>query len=124
MHIVVSDREILAVLLYGKLSQQSLFDAQQELMLHPNYSSRNSLWVFDKHFECGFSSIVFGELVNRIKLYCPINTTKKKAAILTASGTHFGMMQLYCNEAEAAGLPFKFKAFREYEEAEEWLMES
>lgn len=121
MHVIQSGNEIIEVYLHGKVSQQDLLDAQKDLMVHPDYSHKNSLWIFDKLFECGFTSEDFAELLNRIKLFYPFGATKKKAALLAARGIHFGMLQLYCEDADQADLPFKFRAFMNYTEAVDWL---
>ncbi|NTU91922.1 MAG: hypothetical protein HGA60_08400 [Chlorobiaceae bacterium] len=121
MHVVQSGVDFIEVYLHGKLSQQDLLDAQKSLMLHPDYSHKNSLWIFDKEFECLFSNEDFAELINRIKLFYPFGATKQKAALLGSMGIHFGILQLYCEEAEQADLPFRFRAFLSYSEAVAWL---
>ena len=121
MHSVHSDQDILRVYLYGKLDLQSLFDAQRELMLHPEYPHKNSLWIFDDEFVCDFSSLGFADLIERIKRYYPIGATKQKAALIARTNTHYAILQMFCDEASYDGSPFAFKAFQEFDKAEQWL---
>ncbi len=122
MHAVrINDKGILQVFLFGKLDQQSLFNAQSDLMLHPEYPHTNSMWVFDEGFECDFSNLGFIDLIDRIKRFFPLGATKKKAALLATTNTHFAMSQLFCDEARHECTPFTFRAFQDYHEAEAWL---
>ncbi len=121
MHVIQNDKHILRVILSGKLDQNSLFDAQKELMLHPEYPHKNSLWKFDKEFVCDFSSQGMADLISRIKLFYPADATKQKAALLASSSMHYAILQLFCEDAGKEGLPFKFKAFQNQEKAETWL---
>jgi hypothetical protein len=121
MHSIQSDKDVIRVFLFGKIDAQSLYDAQTELMLHPDYPFKNSLWVFDEGVECNFSNLSFLDLISRIKLCYPISATKEKAAFIGFSNTLFAMMQFFCSEAEHEGLPFKLKAFRNHAQAEAWL---
>jgi len=123
MHTVQVENDLLVVQLTGKLDQQSLLDAQKDLMLHPEYPFKNSLWIFDAEFECCFSNSGLSVLINRIKTCFPAGATKQKAALLATLGVHSMFTQWYCEEAEAAGLPFQFKAFHSRQEAEAWLRE-
>jgi hypothetical protein len=123
MHTIQNDTDFLKVFLSGKVDQTSLLEAQRELMLHPEYPFKNSLWVFDPEFECCFSNGGFPELIGRIKLFCPVDATKQKAALVATCGVHFSIMHSFCEDAELAELPFQFKAFYNCEHAEEWLRE-
>lgn len=123
MHTIKSDGDIIEVFLSGKLAQQSLFDAQAELMLHPDYPVKNSLWIFDHDFECHFSCDGYTELINRIKLFCPVGTTRKKSALCTHTGVHFAMAQCFCEEAKYIHLPFKIRTFKDEQKARAWLAE-
>ena len=123
MHVIQNDKNIIQVFLHGKLNQNSLFDAQKDLMLHPEYAHKNSLWHFDKDFVCDFSNAGMADLISRIKLFYPTDATKQKAALLATSSMHYAILQLFCDDAEIEGLPFRFRAFQSHEKADAWLNE-
>ncbi|NTU57782.1 MAG: hypothetical protein HGB00_02520 [Chlorobiaceae bacterium] len=122
MHTVKSDPHFLFVLMTGKVDQLSLHEAQKELMLHPDYAHKNTLWMFDEACECDFSNFVMFEMLNRIKVFFPIESSKQKAALVGVAPMHYSFLKLFCDEAEHEGLPFKVQPFHSYQEAEAWLL--
>ncbi len=121
MHTIHNDPHFLRISVTGKVDQQSLYDAQKELMLHPDYPYKNSLWVFDAACECKFSSLIMYEMLSRIKSFFPLDGIKKKAAIIALTNTFYSFVKLFCDEAEHEGIPFTIKPFRSLNEAEVWL---
>jgi hypothetical protein len=121
---VHNEPHYLRVEVTGDIDQQSLYDAQSALMRHPEYPHKNSLWVFDDDFVCGFSNRGLFEMIDRIKAFFPVGGTKEKGAILASSGLHYAFFKLFCDEADRKGIPFKMKPFRTHHEAEEWLMDT
>ncbi|HWR01027.1 MAG TPA: hypothetical protein VN371_04120 [Chlorobaculum sp.] len=121
MHTIHNDPHFLRISITGKVDQQSLYAAQRELMLHPDYPYMNSLWVFDAACECNFSSLIMFEMITRIKSFFPKHGTKKKTAIITSTNTFYSFVKLFCDEAELEGIPFTIKPFRTLHDAELWL---
>jgi hypothetical protein len=124
MHAINNEQGFIRVILSGRLDQQSLVDAQKELMLHPEYPFKNSLWIFEEDFECHFSNDGMIDLIKQIKTYFPIGATKDKAALCAKSNTHYAIMQLFCEEADGENLPFEIRAFQNCRQAEAWLSKS
>jgi len=112
----------LQVSITGHIDQKALFEAQQALMLHPEYPHKNSLWVLDGEVICDFSNIDFFETVKRIKTFFPAGATKKKGAMFAAGGFQYAMLKLFCEEACRERVPFEMKPFQSYLEAENWLI--
>jgi hypothetical protein len=121
MYSVHRDKDLIQVFVYGKPDETELFDAQMNLMLQPDYPSKNSIWIFDETFECDYSEQKAIALIKQIKRYFPPGSTKEKAALLTKSSEHYPMMQTFSEKAAEEGVPFTFKAFQRYKQAMEWL---
>lgn len=121
MHSVQNDPDYLLVSVTDKVDQQSLYEAQSDLMLHPEYPHKNSLWVFDEGCVCDFSSLGMFEMLGRIKTFFPIHGTKEKAAMFAKNFTFYSMVKLFCEEAEQEGIPFTMKPFRKFDDAKSWL---
>jgi hypothetical protein len=122
MHSVHNESCCLIVLVTGKVDQQTLYDAQRDLMLHPEYSHKNSFWIFDEGCECDLSNVVLFEMVRRIKAFFPPDGTKKKAAMIAADSTIYSRIKTFCNAAEYEGIPFTIKSFKKLQDAAAWLM--
>jgi hypothetical protein len=122
MYTITNDKPFLQVLLDGKVYKHELLAAQFELMTHPDYTVKNSMWVFSDSFGSAFSAISIDLLIERIKTLYPPRATKEKAAMVSCSNTQNAIMQMICKKFDNASLPFKFRAFRDYAEAEAWLI--
>ncbi|NTW53067.1 MAG: hypothetical protein HGB22_10855 [Chlorobiaceae bacterium] len=124
MHSVHNDLHYLCVWVTDKVDQQSLYEAQADLMLHPEYPHKNSLWMFDEACECVFSNICMFDMLSRIKNFFPVNGTKQKAAMLATTNTFYSFVKLFCDEAEHEGIPFTVKPFRNFDDANAWLIDA
>ena len=124
MNSVVDKGNYLFVMITGTVNQQSLYDAQKSLMLHQEYPHKNSLWVFDETCECEFSNLGMFEMLCRIRMFFPIDGTKKKGALVGIAPLHHSFVKMFCDEAEHERLPFTVKPFRRIEDAESWLAEA
>jgi hypothetical protein len=123
MHELHNDPHFLRLFLHGEVGLQGLYDAQKELMLHPAYPHKNSLWVFDEEFKCEFSHTGMFGIIDRTKIFFPIGATKEKGALLSSGRLHYAFFKLFCEEAELESFPFKVMPFMSYDEAERWLKE-
>ncbi|HWR02051.1 MAG TPA: hypothetical protein VN371_09330 [Chlorobaculum sp.] len=124
MHIVHNDPDYLLVSVTDRVDQQSLYEAQVDLMLHHEYAHKNSLWIFDDACECVFSNLSMFEMIFRIKNFFPIHATRQKSALLATTNTFYSMLKLFCDEAEYEGVPFTMKPFRNFDDAKSWLVEA
>jgi hypothetical protein len=123
MHVIEAEPRCLSVIFQGAVDQEQLFRALRDIFMHPDYPSRNSMWVFEG-CECDFSSISLLELLQMVRAYYPREATRKKTAIVTSTRLHHAMAQLFCEEAESLALAFTLKAFMNRSEAEAWLLEA
>jgi hypothetical protein len=124
MHQIQNEKHFLRLSLTGIIDQFALYEAQKDLMLHPEYPHKNSLWVFDHGCSCNFSHIGMLEMASRIKTLFPIGGTKKKGALLVGNAVHFGFIKMFCDEVEHMRLPFTMKPFISLSQATSWLIES
>lgn len=122
MYEVQEEPYYLQVSITGDVDNQALYEAHTALMQHPQYPYKNSLWVFDTEFVCGFSNIDMFEMVSRIKTFYPVGGTKEKCALLASNNFHYAFLKLFSEEAEREGVPFLVKPFRSFLEAKAWLM--
>ncbi len=122
MHVVVNRYDFLQVFLSGRIDRQELFDAQEKLMSHPEYFTKNAMWMFDHSISGEVTEdSCFAALVGKIKANCRKNNSKTKTALIVSSASHMGLLSRFCQEADTAGLPFRFRAFRDYADAQAWL---
>jgi hypothetical protein len=121
MHSVHDEHHFLRVSINGTVDLKELYDTQKDLMLHPAYPHKNSLWVFGDSFTCDFSINEMFNMIDRIKLFFPIGGTKEKSAFLVSSNLHLAFFKLFSEEAENRKIPFKIRSFMNYAEAEAWL---
>jgi hypothetical protein len=123
MHVIETGPYSLSVIFEGAVDQEQLFRALKDIFMHPDYPSRNSMWVFEG-CECDFSSISLFELLQMVRAYYPREATRKKTAIVTSTRLHHAMAELFCEEAESLALAFTLKAFMDRAEAEAWLLKA
>jgi len=118
MFTVQDDPLLFRVALDGLVDREALFNAQAALMQHPEYPHQNALWIVRERFVCGFSRSMLMVTLERIKtLWCQ-NATKQKSAFFAVDGFRYGLVKLFCLEAEIKGVPFKMKALMNLKEAE------
>jgi len=122
MHVIENHSSFLCVNFQGSVDQEQLFKALREIFLHPEYPHKNSIWMFEG-CECDFSNISLYDLFEMIKAYYPRKATRTKTAIVTSTGTHHAMAQLFCEEAGHQALVFSMRAFLDRAEAESWVIE-
>lgn len=123
MHTIQSSNDIIEVYLHGKINQYSLLNAQNELLCHPDFHFKNSLWLLDESFECEFSYPNTLEMIQLFKRLHPSITAQRNVALFAESGMNSSMVQWYLQEAENAGLFLKFRPFLSYADAIAWLTE-
>ncbi|HWQ89348.1 MAG TPA: hypothetical protein VN374_05195 [Desulfitobacteriaceae bacterium] len=121
MHTITNDGQFLKVLLDGKFNEKELLVTQKELMSHPEYAFKNSMWIFSNAFQPVLSPTSIDLLIERIKLLFPEVAKKDKAALVSCSNTQNAILQVICSKFDAASVPFKFRAFQDYHEAVSWL---
>jgi len=121
MHTITNDGQFLKVLLDGKFNEKELLVTQKELMSHPEYPLKNSMWIFSNTFQPVITGASIDLLIEKINLNFPAGAKKDKAALVSCSNTQNAIMQVVCSKFDAANVPFKFQAFQDPLEAEAWL---
>lgn len=120
MHTIQNNNDYLELVISGEFDNNGLYQAFREMLLHPDYPHKKSLWVFDR-CDCAFSGSAMYDLIGLLKSVYPLNATRTKTAFLGSNSTQYAFGELWREEAERAGLSFAIKVFRSRDDAEAWL---
>lgn len=109
----------LHIILEGRLDKATALAAMNDLMIHPEYPVKNTLWDFDK-VQMGLNLQDIGEIVGILRLYKPVNKKfANRVAFLVKNQMELAMANVFI--AGTALLPFKYKAFTDLNKARRFL---
>ncbi len=99
----------------GVIRPTDLIAAVSELMQHPDYSHKHSLWVFS-NFSLGIDTDGLKEVVNAFRSYKPKTTEfANKSALVVSAPTYKAIIDIFVTIA--SGLPFEYRSFTDKKKA-------
>lgn len=119
-HLDTSHDRYIKVTVSGVITKSMLITAISELMGHPDYIHKHSLWNLSES-SVGLTISDLKEIVGVLSLYKPEdNNFANKSAIVVPGEMHKAIVDLFIKMSK--WLPFKYKAFYNVEEAEAFLL--
>lgn len=102
----------------GTIDQEQLQEAMTSVTMLPGYFGKNDLWCFSG-CTAGFSQQSLTSLVDVLQARYPKIPQVKKCAIVTSSGLHTALAEIF--RLEASDLPIHVRSFIDTGSAERWL---
>ena len=91
-----------------------------ELINHPDYSKKNSLWDLTQALQGNIAMSDIKEIIGFLRLYRPKGKSfSNKGAFLVSSNVNKALINIYITLSKM--LPFKYRVFTEQIEAEHFL---
>ncbi len=114
-----SPKQYIEITVSGRVYKEGLISAISELMNHPDYTQKHTLWNFYE-FSVGLSIGDLKEITGVLSLYKPEDKNfANKSAIVVPGEMHKAMVDLFI--AMSKFLPFKYKVFKDKEKAKDFL---
>ncbi len=103
----------------GMVTKPYLISAISQLMQHPEYIDKHSLWDFSEA-NMGISIEDLQEIVGILRLYKPKQKNfANKSALLVPGQMNNAMVNLFVTMSKL--LPIKYRVFKDWNKAEEYL---
>ncbi|MCP3873986.1 MAG: hypothetical protein GY699_12620 [Desulfobacteraceae bacterium] len=114
-----SIEKYIEVTVSGLVDKTGLIAAISELMNHPDYTQKNTLWNFyESSIDLNIGDLK--EISEVLSFYKPEDKKfANKSAIVVPGEMHKAMVDLFISMSKF--LPFKYKAFRDKEKAKAFL---
>ncbi len=114
-----SHEKYIAMIVTGVVEKESLIIAMSELLQHPEFLTKHSLWDLS-NAELGLTIGDLKEITGILKLYKPKEEVfASRSAIVVPGQMHKAMVNLFITMTKR--LPFKYNAFNDRYEAETFL---
>lgn len=114
-----SHEKYIEVTVSSIITQTDIIHAVFELMEHPDYLHKHSLWIFS-NFSLGININGLEGIADTFRHYKPKKTAFANKSALVASGhTYKAIINLFITIA--TGLPFEFQAFTDKDRAVDFL---
>lgn len=114
-----SHKQYITVKTTGVITKSMLIAAISELMNHPEYPQKHTLWNFSES-STGLTIGDLKEIASILSLYKPKDKNfANKSAIVVPGQMHSAMADLFITMAKL--LPFDYKAFRDIQKAKAFL---
>ncbi len=109
----------LEIVVKGLFDKKSALAAMNELLNHPEYYDKNSLWNFSSA-QVGLSLMDLKEIAGVMKLFIPKQKQfADKVALFVSGRVHLGIANIFVTLSTL--LPFKYKAFSDIKKAKAYL---
>lgn len=116
-----SDKRFLTIIVSGSLSFEEFDGIGQTIMASTEYPADvNTLWDLRQADFSGINSQTLRQYLFHREKYSYRGNTK--IAFVTADDVSFGLMRMY--EMLSVDLPQQIMVFKNYQEAEDWLVET
>jgi len=103
------------IIVTGLVEKSSLIAAMSDLLNHPDYTQKHTLWDFRKA-SMGLSMEDLEEIAGVLKLFKPSNKDfSGRSALLVPSMMELSMAKVYISISRV--LPFEYNAFKDKKEA-------